>query len=188
MKVPSQLVRRLTPADAVPYRALMLAAYARAPEAFTSTVAEREHLPLSWWAARTSGEPGTVDCVVGAFVAGRLVGAAGLAGERQARTRHKGRLFGMFVQEDERGRGLGDLLVRQVLHEAGRLAEIRVVQLTVSEGNAAAIRLYQRCGFERFGLEPFAVRLGAMAISKVHMWREVVGASRGRLPSAPAPG
>lgn len=119
MKVPSQPVRRLTPVDAVPYRALMLAAYERAPEAFTSTVAEREHLPLSWWAARTSGVPGTADCVVGAFVAGRLVGAAGLAGERQARTRHKGRLFGMFVQEDERGRGLGDLLVRQILHEAG---------------------------------------------------------------------
>ncbi|MBS0426345.1 MAG: GNAT family N-acetyltransferase, partial [Proteobacteria bacterium] len=45
-------VRRLAPADAPAYRALMLDAYARHPEAFTSTVAEREPLPLAWWEAR----------------------------------------------------------------------------------------------------------------------------------------
>jgi len=35
----------------------MLAAYTAHPDAFTSSVAEREKLPLSWWEARLSSSP-----------------------------------------------------------------------------------------------------------------------------------
>ncbi|MGE3926907.1 MAG: N-acetyltransferase family protein [Lautropia sp.] len=170
------MIRRLTPADAARYRELMLEAYESEPEAFTSTVAERERLPLSWWSERLSEDAAAVDRVVGAFVAGRLVGAAGLSSAQRARTRHKGLLFGMYVREEARGRGVGALLVTEILRQAEQSARISVVQLTVSEGNAAAIRLYRRCGFAQFGLEPFAVRIGPRFISKVHMWRAVTPA------------
>jgi hypothetical protein len=45
-------IRRLVPDDAQAYRALMLEAYERHPDAFTSTATERAALPLSWWEAR----------------------------------------------------------------------------------------------------------------------------------------
>ena len=47
---------------------------------------------------------------------------------------------------------------------------LKVVQLTVTEGNAAAQTLYEHCGFVSFGVEPFAVALGSIFLSKVHMW------------------
>ena len=50
----SATLRRLRPDDAPAYRALMLQAYAEQPYAFTSSVAERAGLPLTWWAARLS--------------------------------------------------------------------------------------------------------------------------------------
>ena len=41
------------------------------------------------------------------------------------------------------------------------------------EGNDAAQKLYARCGFETFGIEPFAVKVDGRFLSKVHMLRWV---------------
>ena len=65
----SMQIQRLTPDDVEQYRALMLEAYERHPQAFTSSVKEREKLPLAWWAARLDGE---LDLLLGAFSEGRL--------------------------------------------------------------------------------------------------------------------
>jgi RimJ/RimL family protein N-acetyltransferase len=153
-KTATDVVRRLVPADAVAYRARMLDAYERHRSAFTSTAAERGALPLRWWEERLAPGGDTADVVYGAFDAGRLVGAAGLSFERRERARHKATLFGMSVAESARQAGFGR----------------RLVQLTVTEGNDAAQRLYERCGFRPFGVEPLAIALDGQLLGKVHMW------------------
>jgi ribosomal protein S18 acetylase RimI-like enzyme len=45
-----------------------------------------------------------------------------------------------------------------------------LVQLTVTQGNDGAQGLYERMGFEAFGVEPYAVAVGQRYVSKVHMW------------------
>jgi hypothetical protein len=65
-------IRRLTPTDAPAYRALMLDAYERHPDAFTSSVAERSALPLAWWESRLKLAPLALDVVFGAFRDERL--------------------------------------------------------------------------------------------------------------------
>jgi ribosomal protein S18 acetylase RimI-like enzyme len=50
---------------------------------------------------------------------------------------------------------------------------VMLVQLTVTEGNLAALALYQRKGFMQSGLEPYAVAVGTGFVAKVHMWRRV---------------
>lgn len=47
---------------------------------------------------------------------------------------------------------------------------MRLVQLTVTEGNDAAQKLYEDCGFRRFGVEPLAIAVGPEMFAKVHMW------------------
>lgn len=171
-------VRRLVPADAEAYRALMLEAYAQCPEAFTSSLAERERLPLPWWQTRLSPDAGAAERVFGAWNSGTLVGAAGLALEQRERTRHKATLFGMYVRAPARGHGIGRRLVDTVLRHARRTPGLELLQLTVSDSNAAAIALYGRCGFEPFGCEPMAVKLGAQHIAKLHMWRPTAPTGR----------
>lgn len=83
-------IQRLTPDDVEQYRALMLEAYERHPQAFTSSVREREKLPLAWWAARLDGE---LDVLLGAFCEGRLLGIVGLAFELREKARHKATLL-----------------------------------------------------------------------------------------------
>lgn len=160
-------IQRLVPEDVEQYRALMLEAYDRHPEAFTSSVREREKLPLTWWAARLDGE---LDVLLGAFCDGRLVGVVGLAFELREKAQHKATLFGLYVTAQQRSSGLGLRLVQELLAEAAEYEDVRLVQLTVTAGNDSALALYQRCGFVQYGLEPLAVRVGDDYFDKIHMW------------------
>lgn len=169
-------VRRLLPADAAAYRALMLEAYQLHPSAFTTEPAERTLLPMQWWAARLSDAPSAEQVVFGAFAAGKLVGTVGIEFNCRAKTRHKAHLFAMYVAAAQRRSGLGQVLLQTALAEAGQRDHVELVQLTVSDGNPAAQQLYERCGFQVFGVEPFALKLATGYVSKVHMWRELSAA------------
>lgn len=161
-------IRRLNEADVEPYRAVMLEAYEQHPDAFTSSAAERASLPLSWWQDRLGAQGD--QRVFGAFDDGTLIGVAGLRFERGDKVNHKATLFGMYVQPRGRGRGVAKALVQAVLEGAAERAGVSVVQLTVTEGNTIAEQVYASCGFVRFGLEPFAMRVADRYVEKVHMW------------------
>src|SRR5471032_533453 len=163
-------IERLDASHALEYRVLMLEAYELHPQAFTSSVRERAVMPLSWWETRLSSK---LDRVLGAFEDGVLAGIVGLAFEPREKARHKATLFGMYVSGKVRQRGLGFELVQAALAEAQNHQGLRLIQLTVTAGNDAAVKLYQRCGFIQYGLEPLAVRVGEEYSDKIHMWREV---------------
>ena len=163
-------VRRLAPADAAPYRTLMLQAYELHPDAFTSTVGERASLPLSWWEERMKEGVDAVEMVLGAFQGTRLSGAVGLSFEKREKARHKAHLFGMYVPATFRKGGIGRQLVMAALEHARARKGVSLVQLTVTQGNGTAQGLYERCGFVPYGLEPFAIALAGDYVSKVHMW------------------
>ncbi|WP_092332394.1 MULTISPECIES: GNAT family N-acetyltransferase [unclassified Pseudomonas] len=163
-------IERLDANHALAYRELMLEAYDRHPQAFTSSVRERALMPLNWWEERLSSK---LDVVLGAFEAGTLAGIVGLAFEPREKVRHKATLFGMYVSAEFRQRGLAHELVQAALAEAQNHPAVQLIQLTVTAGNEAAFKLYQRCGFIQFGLEPLAVRVGEDYFDKIHMWRQI---------------
>jgi len=161
----------LTPRHAEAYRALMLEAYALEPDAFTSTPEERAALPLSWWEKRLGAQDDSVG--FGAFDGEALVGSIVIERGERTKTRHKGHIVGMYVKASHRGRGLGASLFEAAMDTAKKW-NLRLVTLTVSEGNRAAQGLYERCGFRAFGVEPQAIAVGSSYIGKVHMACELV--------------
>jgi ribosomal protein S18 acetylase RimI-like enzyme len=168
-------VARLAAADAPRYRALMLHAYEVASDAFTSTLEERAAEPESWWVNRIAG-PHCLSASFGAFRADELVGTVTIEFSAKPKTKHKCHLIGMFVDESARGLGAGKALVRAALEAAAARPGIVAVTLTVTEGNASAIGLYESCGFRPFGVEPMAIATPTGFKAKVHM--------RLQLPSA----
>ena len=163
-------IELLEPANAKAYRQLMLEAYAQHPEAFVSSITQREKLPLSWWEAKLDDE---LSALFGAFVDYRLVGIVGLAFEPWEDARHKTTLFGLYVSQAFRGQGLGEHLVQAVVSLAEQEPETKVIELTVSANSYAALALYQRCGFAQSGLEDCAIRVGEAYYDRVHMRRLV---------------
>ena len=172
--VPHRIAPLASP-DAPAYRDLMLEAYTREPDAFTSTPEERAALPLAWWEKRLGANDDAVG--FGAFDGDRLVGSIVLERGERTKTRHKGHIVGMYVKASHRGRGLGAALFEAAMDSARKLG-LRTVILTVSQGNDGARALYERFGFRAFGIEPQAIAVGANYIGKVHMVCELVEGSK----------
>ena len=165
-------IRQLVAEDAPCYRMLMLNAYERFADAFTSTAAERSTKPMSWWAERIADPDGN-SVAFGAVVDGDLVVTSGLEFETRDKTRHKSLLFGMFVLPERCGRGLGRSLVNAAVRHAQSRPGSVVIQLVLTGGNAPAQRLYESCGFTVFGIEPMGLCIDGGYRDKVHMWRQV---------------
>lgn len=170
-------VTKLLAPDVPRYRALMLQAYAAAPDAFTSTPEERAAEPASWWLARVEDPKGLSE-VFAAIAGGELVGTVTIEFSAKPKIQHKAHLIGMFVRESARGLGAGRALVEAALAAAAARPDVQVVTLTVTEGNQAAIKLYQACGFVSFGVEPMAIATPGGFRSKVHMWLKLPQAAR----------
>ncbi len=171
MQDPIQIAR-LQPADAVPYRELMLEAYEQAADAFTSTAAERAAEPESFWTRRIADASG-LSAAFGAFQGTRLVGTVALEFSVKPKTRHKALLIGMYVRPAARGQRAGSALMAAALRFAQARQGVQALTLTVTQGNEAAISLYQRFGFVAFGVEPMAILTPDGFKGKVHMWRAV---------------
>lgn len=169
-------IARLQASDVDRYRALMLHAYASAPDAFTSTPEERAAAPLAWWAGRLA-DPLGLSLALGAFVDDALVGTVTVEFSAKPKTRHKAHLLGMFTHEASRGLGAGRALVRAALQAAGERPGVQVVTLTVTQGNGPAVRLYESCGFRAFGVEPMAIATPTGFLSKEHMWLQLPNAT-----------
>ena len=165
-------IERLSLADVPRYRALMLHAYEAAADAFTSTAEERAAEPDAWWAARVA-DPRGLSLAFGAFDGDELVGTVTLEFTAKPKTRHKAHLIGMFVNAAARGLGAGRALVDAALAAAAERPGVKVVTLTVTEGNVPALALYRACGFQAFGTEPLAIATPDGFRSKVHMWLEL---------------
>jgi RimJ/RimL family protein N-acetyltransferase len=150
------------------YRELMLQAYEHAANAFTTTAAERQAEPESWWAKRIGSPSGTATAF-GAWDGKTLVGSVAIEYSAKPKTRHSALVLGMYVTPSHRGRGYGRLLMEAVVAAAHERPEILVLTLTLTEGNEPALRLYESLGFSVWGVEPLAIRTLAGIKGKVHM-------------------
>lgn len=158
----------LTAEDAPQYRELMLEAYVQAADAFTSTAEERAKEPLSWWVNRIASTSGLSQCF-GAFVDERLVGTVALEYSAKPKTQHSALVIGMYVRPGERRLGLGAGLMQAAVAAARARPGLLVLRLTVTQGNEAAVRLYESVGFSAWGVEPMAILTPSGYMGKVHM-------------------
>ncbi|SFC28726.1 Protein N-acetyltransferase, RimJ/RimL family [Polaromonas sp. OV174] len=170
-------IRRLTPSDAVPYRALRLRSFHDHPEAFTSSYEEASLQPLAYSQKRLAATSSAQ--FWGAFVhdqrtaAEQLVGCVGLDREQRIKSRHKAVVIGMYVAPEHARRGLARALLDALLTEA-RASDLELLVLTVTRGNREAEALYLRAGFVPYGIEPGAIKIGHQRFDKQHMFLQLV--------------
>jgi GNAT superfamily N-acetyltransferase len=165
-------ITALNATHAAPYRALMLHAYGHAADAFTSTPAEREAEPMSWWEDRLNHPQGAM-LAFGAFDQTELIGTVAVEFSLKPKTQHKAMVVAMMVLDAWRGQGVARALLQAAIDHCKSRGDIRVVQLEVTHGNAPAQHLYQSLGFVPYGLEPMAVRTEHSFLAKQHLWLEL---------------
>lgn len=159
-------IRRLGQRDAADYRTLRLRSFMEHPEAFTTSYEELANQSVEDTENRLAAPNMKF---WGAFKDDTLYGYVGLDREARQKCRHKATLVGMYVAREFSGHGTGRALVETLLREAGADG-VELVVLTVTEGDSPAARLYQRCGFQSFGIEPRAIKLDGSYYDKNHMF------------------
>jgi ribosomal protein S18 acetylase RimI-like enzyme len=146
-------IEPITPLTVATFKDVRLRALKDAPLAFGSTYAEEWKLSDAEWlnrATRWNGERG-----VGllAFDDGTPCGIAGSFLVESDPTQAK--LISMWTAPAHRKRGIGRLLVHEVLNWA-RARQVHTLLLMVTSVNDSAIRFYERLGFSRTGhTEPY---------------------------------
>jgi RimJ/RimL family protein N-acetyltransferase len=168
---PDLAVRALTLADLDAYKALRDHALAHHEEAFTSDAPTEALRTAQSYASRLGADDSSAadHFTLGAFRGDRLVGAISFERDPRIKVRHLGHVIGTMVHADELGRGVGRALLGALIERASADAELHQLTLTVSAGNAAAERLYERAGFVRFGTLPRAIRVGERFLDKHHL-------------------
>lgn len=147
----------------------MLHAYEHAADAFTSTAEERARETDAWWVKRIA-DPDAMTVSFGAFDGGELVATVAVEFSAKPKTLHKALVVGMYVLPAWRSKGLARSLLQTAIGRCEARGDILVLQLEVTEGNEAAVKLYRDFGFQPYGVEPMGLLTPSGFKSKVHMW------------------
>jgi ribosomal protein S18 acetylase RimI-like enzyme len=161
------MIRRLLPGDADLVLRLRREALEQEPLAFSSSPTE-DRVQIRGALEQYLASP--TKAIFGAFEP-ELVGMAGIAQEEGAKSRHKARLWGVYVTPARRGLGIGRALVEAAIEFAQSLDGLTHVHLAVAEPGRAAQALYQHLGFTTWGTEPAALRVGDVTVAEHHMIR-----------------
>jgi ribosomal protein S18 acetylase RimI-like enzyme len=98
-----------------------------------------------------------------------MVGQAGFVREAGRKVSHKGHIWGVYVTAAVRGQGAAKAMLTRILDRVRGYPGLEQVTLSVSVSQAAARRLYGTLGFEVYGYEKHALKVGNTYVDDEHM-------------------
>jgi ribosomal protein S18 acetylase RimI-like enzyme len=161
-------LRRLTKEDAEAFWNVRLEGLRLHPEAFSSSYEESIDLPMENVKERISE---SVDnFIIGAFHDEQgLVGLAGFRREKNVKLKHKGNIWGVYVNTAFRNQGIAKQILQTIIQQAKQLGGMRLILLTTNVSNLASKKLYHSLGFTTFGIEPQAMYVNHVFLDEEFM-------------------
>ena len=160
-------IRILTEADVETFVRLRLEALAREPYAFGRALEDARVQPSEQTALQLRAVPAG-NFVVGAFEDREMVGQAGFVRYTGRKVQHKGIIWGVYVTAAARGQGMAKAMLSRILDRVRGYPGLEQVSLSVSVRQEAARQLYSALGFEVYGYEKHALKVGETYVDEEH--------------------
>lgn len=161
-------LRRLNKADSESLFLLRLRALESEPAAFGSSVEDEMAKGISFFENILS-MTGPDNVVFGTFVDCNLIGMAGVQRHPRLKTKHKAGIWGMYVDRNYRGKGIGAALLDLTVRHAKEEMKVELVTLSVESSNLAAKGLYRSRLFKTWGVEPKSMMIDSQYYDEEHM-------------------
>ena len=160
-------IRLLTSEDAEAWWHLRLEALRNDPESFGDSAEEHLAKTLDQARERLRFDP-KEKFVFGAFADGKLTAVAGFYRHPNLKERHKGTIWGVYVQPASRGKGVARALMNEIISQARTINGLEQI-LIVASAHLPARKLYQSLGFKAYGIEPRSLKVGTEYVDDVLM-------------------
>ncbi|MFY0566110.1 GNAT family N-acetyltransferase [Archangium lansingense] len=160
----------MLPSEAAAFWSLRLRALREHPDCFASSPEEEENVPLDVVRARLDSQSPATNLVLGAFVDDRLVGMTGLRRDSFRKAAHKARIWGMYVTPEAQAQGIGRRLLEVAINASRKMGGVEQLHLEVVVGNDRARALYLSLGFQPYGVEKRALRIGETYVDEELMF------------------
>ncbi len=142
-------VRVLQIEDAKNFRDLRLESFRESPLGFSESYQDEKERPFLDFEQEVKpvGDPPEY-YILGAFdPAGNLIGFVKFKRDKRSKARHKSMVHAMYTKAAERNKGIGKLLMEEVIHRAQAMEGMEQIHLWVLHTDRTASGFYQRLGF-----------------------------------------
>jgi ribosomal protein S18 acetylase RimI-like enzyme len=153
-------VTRLAESRWADYRDIRLEALKNNPTVFGSAYEEELPLPEAEWRRRMQNALFAVEAETPAGTPeGKALGMIVCARNNRIKTSHICNIYSVYLNEDYRGRGIGDKLMEAALAEIKKMPGVVKIELAVNPTQKAAAHLYRKYGFKLTGRVKKALRV-----------------------------
>jgi RimJ/RimL family protein N-acetyltransferase len=164
-------IRAAREGDRNALRELRLEALSACPIAFGQMPAEIDSIN---WTDLTTG-PRENDIVFLASTGDQIIGMTGIYRGKKIKERHRTGVWGVYIREQWRGRGIIDGLIQSAV-QWGTQQGAKIAHLMVTTTNTRAIACYHRCGFRISGVEHASICFDGVMHDEFLMYRWLDGA------------
>ncbi len=149
-------IRKLTQHDAEDYRKIRLEALYNNPDSFCTVYDEEAVKTIDNF--RDTIPVNNNNLILGWYENKELIGIVAFYQEERIKVRHKAYIRSMYIKQEYRGKGIGKLLLNELIERAKAINEIEILLLDVVTNNMSAKQLYLSFGFKIHGIEKMAYK------------------------------
>ena len=153
-------LRELSTVDAEAYYHLRLEALQKEPESFAESPGEFTSNSIETIRKQIDDWKQLGAFAIGAFYPGNeLIGMVGVYRYPREKTKHRGKVWGVFITENYRGTGISKQIFKSVIQKAKKSKDFVQLELEVGVNNITALHLYKTLGFEICGRQLRALKV-----------------------------
>lgn len=155
-------IKTLGISDLKDFRTIRLSALEKSPKMFGSTYTAEVVKPLMFFDACLSNST-----VFGVYHKNEIIGLATLTQEIGAKFSHKAHLSSVFIEPEFQQKGIASKLLNAIIKYSKK--HVEQILLTVADDNKSAIHLYEKFGFQTYGIEQKALKDNDKYINEILM-------------------